>query len=444
MKDKISTITDAIEDKIIGYRRDFHRYAETGWTEFRTSSLVARRLSDLGYDVMLGKEVIKEEDRMGLPDDNLLEDNYQRAIKQGGDEHFLKSVRNGFTGVIGILKNGDGPVIGLRFDMDALDIQEDLTDKHRPFREGFASVNENVMHACGHDGHTAAGLGIAEVLMKLKNDIKGTVKLIFQPAEEGVMGAKSMIAAGIVDDVNYLLGHHVMSGWKIGEIIPGMGYYSATQKFDTIIKGKPSHAGGRPEEGNNALLAASTAVLNLYSIPRHSEGYTRINVGKLTAGTGRNVICPDAHLLIETRGETTELNDYMYEKAIKILKSSANMYNCNLEIKEMGGAQNANSDEELAKRVEKIANEIGGFLFFPSRKGGGSEDITYMMKRVQDNGGLATNIGIGADLNGISINDINRREEVLGAHTSFFDFDERAITISMKLLPLVVFDIMKE
>jgi len=444
MKDKINTIADAIEDKIIDYRRDFHRYAETGWTEFRTSSLVARKLSDLGYEVMTGEEVIKEEDRMGLPDDELLEENYQRAIKQGGDEQFLKSVRNGFTGVVGILKNGEGPVIGLRFDMDALDIQENLSDKHRPYRKGFASVNENVMHACGHDGHTATGLGIAEIFMKLKSDIKGTVKLIFQPAEEGVMGAKSMVAAGMVDDVNYLLGHHVMSGGRLGEIIPGMGYYSATQKFDAIIKGKPSHAGGRPEEGNNALLAASTAVLNLYAIPRHSEGYTRINVGKLTAGTGRNVICADAHLLVETRGETTELDEHMYEKAIKVLNSSAVMYDCNIEIKKMGGAQNANSDTVLANRVEKIATEIGGFSFFPSRKGGGSEDITYMMKCVQDNGGLAVNIGIGADLNGISINDTNRREEVLGAHTSFFDFDERALKIAVKLLTLMVFDIMKE
>ena len=129
--------------------------------------------------------------------------NWQRAKEQGGDEHFLESVKGGFTGVVGIVKNGEGPVIGLRFDMDALDIQEDLTDNHRPFREGFASVNGNVMHACGHDGHTAAGLGIAEILMKLKKEIKGTIKLIFQPAEEGVMGAKSMVTAGVVDDVDY-------------------------------------------------------------------------------------------------------------------------------------------------------------------------------------------------------------------------------------------------
>ena len=443
MIEKVNSILKEIEDKIIGYRRDFHRYAESGWTEFRTASLVARRLTDLGYEVMIGKEVMKDEDRMGLPDEETLEKNFLRAKEQGGDEHFLESVKNGFTGVVGILKNGIGPVIGLRFDIDALDIQEDLTDNHKPYREGFASVNKNVMHACGHDGHTAAGLGIAEVLMKLKNEIKGTVKLIFQPAEEGVMGAKSMVTAGVLDNVDYLLGHHVMSGWKLGEIIPGMGNYAATQKFDVTFKGKPAHAGGSPEEGNNALLAASTAVLNLYAIPRHSEGYTRINVGKLNAGTGRNVICSDAHLLIETRGETTELNDYMYEKALTVLKASAQMYDCKLEIKEMGGAQNANSDIELSNRIEKVANKISGFTFFPSRKGGGSEDITYMMKRVQDNGGLAANVGIGADLNGISINDKNR-DAVLGAHTSVFDFDEKAITVAIRLLTLIVFDIMKE
>ena len=443
MIEKVNNIINEIEEKIIGYRRDFHRYAESGWTEFRTASLVARKLTDLGFEVKIGGEVIKEEDRMGLPDEEILEKNWQRAKEQGGDEQFLKSFKNGFTGVVGILKNGIGPVIGLRFDMDALDIQEDLTDNHKPYREGFASVNENVMHACGHDGHTAAGLGIAEVLMKLKIEIKGTVKLIFQPAEEGVMGAKSMVTAGVVDDVDYLLGHHVMSGWKLGEIIPGMGNYAATQKFDATFTGKPAHAGGSPEGGNNALLAASTAVLNLYAIPRHSDGYTRINVGKLNSGTGRNVICSDAHLLIETRGETTELNEYMYEKVVNILETSAKMYNCKLEIKEMGGAQNANSDIELVKRVEKVANEIGGFTFFPSRKGGGSEDITYMIKRVQENGGLAANVGIGADLNGISIND-TKRDAVLGAHTSVFDFDENAIKIAMRLLTLTVFDILKE
>ncbi|MFC2093808.1 amidohydrolase, partial [Bacteroidota bacterium] len=424
-------------------RRDFHQYAESGWTEFRTASLVARRLIDLGYEVMIGKEVMKDEDRMGLPDEETLAKKLQRAKEQGGDEHFLESVKNGFTGVVGITKNGDGPVIGLRFDMDALDIQENLTDNHRPYREGFASVNGNVMHACGHDGHTAAGLGIAEILMTLKNEIKGTVKLLFQPAEEGVMGAKSMVMAGVVDDVDFLLGHHVMSGWKLGEIISGMGNYAATQKFDAMFTGKPAHAGGSPEKGNNALLAASTAILNLYAIPRHSEGYTRINVGKLNAGTGRNVICSDAHLLIETRGEIIELNDYMYEKALTVLKASAEMYDCKLEIKEMGGAQNANSDIELSKRIEKVANKISGFTFFPSRKGGGSEDITYMMKRVQENGGLAANVGIGADLNGISINDKNH-DAVLGAHTSVFDFDEKAIPIAMKLLSMVIFDIMKD
>ena len=443
MIEKVNSILKEIEDKIIGYRRDFHRYAESGWTEFRTASLVARRLTDLGYEVMIGKEVMKDEDRMGLPDEESLEKNWQRAKEQGGDIHFLDSVKNGFTGVVSILKNGEGPVIGLRFDMDALDIQEDLTDNHRPYHKGFASVNGNVMHACGHDGHTATGLGIAEILMTIKNEIKGTVKLIFQPAEEGVMGAKSMVTAGVVDDIDFLLGHHVMSGWKLGEIIPGMGNYAATQKFDVTFTGKPAHAGGSPEKGNNAMLSASTAVLNLYAIPRHSQGYTRINVGKLNAGTGRNVICSEAHLLIETRGETTELNDYMYEKALTVLKASAKMYDCKLEIKEMGGAQNANSDTELAKRVEKVANEIGGFAFFPSRKGGGSEDITYMMKRVQENDGLATNVGIGADLNGISTNDKNR-DAVLGAHTSVFDFDEKAIPIAMKLLSLVIYDIMKE
>ena len=431
---KIERIAEEIEPKIIGYRRDFHHYAESGWVEFRTASLVARRLTDLGYEVRLGKEVIHDKDRMGLPAPEVLEANWRRAQEQGGDPAFLPALRGGFTGVVGVMRNGDGPTIGLRFDMDALDIQENLSDVHRPFREGFASVNTDMMHACGHDAHTAAGLGIAEILAGLKHDLNGTVKLIFQPAEEGVRGAKSVVGAGVLDDVEYLLGHHVMSGAAVGEIMPGLGGYTATRKFDAIFTGKPAHAGGSPQEGVNALQAAATAVLNLYAIPRNGRGATRVNVGKLTAGTGRNVIPAHAHLLIETRGVTSSLSDYMFEKATKVLEGAAAMYGCELEIRPMGGAEAGESDETLAERVRQVAESLEGFTCFPSRRGGGSEDITYMMTRVREHGGVATNIGMGASLNGISLQDEEDRENALAAHTAEFDIDERELKAAMVLL----------
>ncbi|OQA20073.1 MAG: Indole-3-acetyl-aspartic acid hydrolase [bacterium ADurb.Bin363] len=438
MIDKINKITERIESKIISYRRDFHRYPETGWSEFRTASLVAKRLKDLGYTVKAGREVLKEEDMMGLPSEEELEINWKRALTQGGDPFFMEALKGGFTGVVGILENGSGPVVAMRFDMDALDLAESESTDHRPTREGFASINKGVMHACGHDTHTAAGLGIAEILMELKEHIHGKVKLIFQPAEEGVRGAKAMVTAGVLDDVNFLLGHHISSKWKKGEISPGMGGYFATQKFDAIFKGQAAHAGAKPEEGKNALLSAATAVLNLYAIPEHSKGATRINVGKLTAGTGRNIICDRAHLLIETRGENDRVSDYVFKKAIEILNASAMMYDCRLEIKPMGSARSRESDKELAERVEKIAKEIGAFSFVTQKSEGGCEDITYMMAMVQQNGGLATNIGIGANLS-----EAIGKEVILRGHTPEFDIDEGSFKYTLKLLTAVAMDIFK-
>jgi aminobenzoyl-glutamate utilization protein A len=427
---RVRDIADEIEEKIIGYRRDFHQYAETGWCEFRTASLVARRLADLGYEVQIGREVIKEDDRTGLPELLILEECWHRASQEGGDPAYLEAVHGGFTGVVGVLRNGPGPTVGLRFDMDALDLVESRSKDHRPVREGFVSVNEEASHGCGHDGHTAVGLGVAEVLMRSKVSVHGTVKLIFQPAEEGVRGARAMVGAGVLDDVDYVIGHHLYSCWDLGEINPGRGDYLATHKFDAFFTGAASHAGGKPQEGRNALLAAATAVLNLHAIPRHRDGVTRINVGRLEAGTGRNVIAARAHLVIETRGATTELDDYMVAYARRVLKAAAAMHGCELEIRAMGSAGSADSDVELMEAVEAVVEQMGNLTLRGAESGGGSEDFTYMMARVQKRGGKATNIGIGADLGG------------WGHHTAEFDFDERALRMAVELLSVTTLNIM--
>lgn len=343
---------------------------------------------------------------------------------------YLDAVRGGFTGVVGTLPRGKGPVVALRFDIDALGLVESQSDGHRPVREGFASVNERVMHACGHDGHTAVGLGVAEVLSELRDGLAGTVKLVFQPAEEGVRGARAMVGAGAVDEVDLLLGLHLFSGWELGELDPGRGGYLATSKFDATFTGTPAHAGGRPNEGKNALLAAATAVLTLHAIAGHRDGVTRVNVGRLQAGSGRNVVPGSAHLEIETRGATTDVSDYVYGRAVEVLEGAAAMYGCHLALRVMGGAQCVTSDAELAGRVEEVASQMGGFSLRPPEEGGGSEDLTFMMRRVQENGGLATNIGLGADLGG------------WGHHTAEFDFDERALRLAVRLLALTTLELL--
>ncbi len=426
---RVDALVDQIRDRLVADRRDFHHYAETGWLEFRTASRIARRLAELGFDVAVGRDVIDADSRMGLPEPETLNAAWVRASEQGGDPEYLKAVQGGFTGVVGTLACGHGPTVAVRHDIDALDLEESSAPTHRPMREGFRSVYPGAAHACGHDGHAAIGLGLAEVLVGLRDCLSGTVKLIFQPAEEGVRGAKAMVAAGVVEGVDALLGLHLYSGWPTGRVVPGKGGFLATSKFDAYFTGAPAHAGGAPQLGRNAMLAAATAVLNLHAIPRHADGVTRINVGRLIAGQGRNVIAPTAYLAIETRGATSELNDYMVEASHRVLRASAAMYDCELDIRPMGEARSAVSDADLAERIGRLATELAGCDLHTSGSGSGSEDFTFMMHRVQQQGGLATSIGFGADLGGY------------GHHTAGFDFDEAALPLAVRLLALAIADL---
>ena len=142
------------------------------------------------------------------------------------------------------------------------------------------------MHGCGHDGHAAIGLGVAEVLMKIKDGLHGTVKLIFQPGEEGAKGACAIVAHGHLDDVDYFAGTHIAptGGPDDGDVTPGTWGSLATSKYDVYFEGQAAHAGGFPENGHSAIVAAANAVLNLTAIPRHSGGITRVNVDD----SGRN------------------------------------------------------------------------------------------------------------------------------------------------------------
>ncbi|MCL6572030.1 MAG: amidohydrolase, partial [Bacillus sp. (in: Bacteria)] len=198
-----------IEAKLIGYRRDFHSYPEPAWKEFRTSSIIIEKLLQLGYSVKMGAEVIAENEMMGVPSESELEHHMNLAISQGANPVLVEKMSGGLTGAVAELNCGDGPVIALRFDIDSNDIEEAKDELHRPYREGFSSKNQMAMHACGHDGHAAIGLGVAEILAGVKDKLKGTIRLIFQPGEEGVRGARAMVAAGVVDGVENIIGGHI-------------------------------------------------------------------------------------------------------------------------------------------------------------------------------------------------------------------------------------------
>ena len=424
LQQDIFAIADTLQETTVKRRRDLHRHPEAAWTEFRTASLVAETLTKLGYEVHVGAEAIDESAMMGVPQAAALKEHQSRAISQGADAAWVEKMAGGKTGVIGILRCAKpGPVVGLRFDMDANDAVETADAKHRPNQEGFSSCNKGAMHACGHDGHTSVGLAVAEILMQLKDKLAGTVKLFFQPAEEGVRGAKAMVETGLVDDVDYMLGAHF--GFKTkrtGQFACNVTGFLATSKYDARFTGVPAHAGAAPETGKNALLAAACAALNLHAIARHSDGVSRINVGILNAGSGRNVIPASAVLKLETRGATSKINRYMADEAARILKAAAAMYDVELEISEMGGAAGGNNSPELADKLSRIAGELGIFAeIVPHSDFGASEDFSYFMERVQQRGGQAAYMMVGANL-------------AAGHHDSYFDFDEKALDLATKAI----------
>ncbi|MCX7788898.1 MAG: amidohydrolase [Spirochaetes bacterium] len=418
------TLLRSVEGKVIEYRRDIHKHAESGWMEFYTASLVARELEKLGIEVRIGQDVVDPSSRMGVPDSNTLEKAYQRALREGADPKYLERMKGGFTGVVGIIGKRQGPTLGFRFDMDAVEIGECLKEEHLPTKLGFASIHPEAMHACGHDGHTAIGLGLANVLWALKDQLEGRVILLFQPAEEGARGAKAMMAAGVVDTVDFLFGIHIgVKATSNGEFYCGSDGFLATSKLDAHFQGHSVHAGLAPQDGRNALLAAATAVLNLHAIPRHGEGETRINVGRLVAGSGRNVIPADAYLAFETRGKTGEIDRYMREYAERILYHAASMHEVECKIQRMGEGVDATSDEELVDMVFTLAQKHKIFTHLKRKVTdfGGSEDFTHLMRQVQSKGGKTTYFMLGSNLSG-------------NHHTKTFDFDESCLIKGVEIL----------
>ncbi|MHC1759025.1 MAG: amidohydrolase [Negativicutes bacterium] len=434
MDNQIIKAAEALKAKTIARRRDLHKHAEVAWTEFRTAAFVAQTLTDLGYEVSTGADVHEESAMMGVPSKVELEKHMQRAIEQGADKAWVEKMAGGKTGVVGVMKfNKPGPTVALRVDMDANDLTEAAVEKHRPFKEGFASINKNAMHACGHDGHTSVGLAVAEVLAGIKDQLAGTIKLIFQPAEEGVRGAKAMMVKGVVDDVNYIVGMHLgVNLRKTGQVACMTEGFLATTKLDATFTGVPAHAGAAPETGKNAILAACTATLNLHAISRHSQGASRVNVGVIQGGSGRNVIPANAVIKVETRGAVSDINEYVYAEAVRIIEAAAAMQGCTVSMELMGGAAGCGNDPELVARIRKVA-ERQKLLpeILPAGNIGGSEDCTYFMERVQQKGGQAAFVMVGTEL-------------AAGHHDSFFDFNEEAFVPAIALMSGAAADLLTQ
>ena len=412
------TLRTEREERLVSLRRDLHRHPEPAWREFYTTARILEEVERIGVDELhLGPEALAGE-RHGVPAKSTLAEWRERALEAGADPDVVEQLEDGQTGAVAVLRRGDGPVVGVRVDIDGLPRTESDAPDHRPAAEGFRSENDGAMHACGHDAHAAIGVGVLETVAE--RDFRGTLKLFFQPAEEMVAGGEPMADSGHLDDVEHLLALHVGLDHPTGEVVAGIGGFLAVEHFHAEFEGESAHAGAKPNDGRNAVQAAATAIGNLYAIPRHEDGATRVNAGVVAGGTATNIIPETARIDGEIRGETTDLREYTREHAHRVLRSAAEMHDCSVTVGESATAPSAESDTELATTVASVAERVPGVdSVLDTDDLGGSEDATYLMRRVQNQGGKAAYVGVGTDHPG-------------GHHSATFDVDEESIRIGVE------------
>lgn len=416
----------ALQEDAVALRREFHRYPEWALGEYRTASRIVEILRKYGFQVEYGPAVMDPSALVSLPSQEQTEGWMKRALEEGADPETVEAMKGGLTGVVGTLQGSrPGKTVAFRFDIDCNALDEATAD-HRPAEEGFASCHARSMHACGHDGHVAIGLTLARLLAENKDCLCGTVKLIFQPAEEGVRGASAMVAAGVADDVDFFFGGHIgINQTESHTLAASSGNFLAVRKYEGIFHGKSSHAGLAPQEGRNALLAAAHATLALHAIPRHSDGATRINVGVFTAGGSINAVPDRARIAFEVRGQTSEIKDHLCTEAERILRASADLQGVSVEIRTLGEGESFDADPVFAEEVEKIAEKTGIYRRVDRyRPMGASEDCTLFLRRVTELGGKASYLMFGADLKAVH-------------HNPKFDFDESVLAESAAFLAVL-------
>ncbi len=295
--DIIAQNASKIETKVIAWRHDIHQNPELGNREFRTAELVAKHLKSLGIETQ---------------------------------------TKVGITGVVGILK-GDkpGPVIAIRADMDALPVEE---KNNLPFASKVKTVyngkETNVMHACGHDGHVAILMGVAEVLAGMKKELRGTVKFIFQPAEEGAPegeegGADLMVKAGVLENpkVDVIFGLHIDAQTEVGKILyRPAGFLAGAADFKISVKGKPSH-GAEPWSSVDPIVVSSQIVNNLQTIVSRNLNLTEnaavVTIGSIHGGNRSNIISEKVEMLGTIRTLSNEDESMIFERMRQIVEKTA-------------------------------------------------------------------------------------------------------------------------
>jgi len=334
MQPELEAEINDIESKVIEWRRDFHENPELSNREFKTAEKIAKHLKSLGLEVQTG--VAK-------------------------------------TGVVGILK-GDNPgkVVALRADIDALPVTErnELSYKSEVTTE-FLGTNTGVMHACGHDTHTAILMGVAEVLSKNKDKINGTIKFIFQPAEEGPPpgekgGASVMIEEGVLKnpDVNAIFGLHINSGTPVGTIrYKPEGTMAAVERFVINVKGKQTH-GSAPWSGTDPILISAKIIDGLQTIiSRDSklvDGAAVITVGKITSGVRFNIIPESAELIGTIRTLDADMKATILKRMGEMVPKIAEAYGGTATVEFQNNTAITYNDPDLTNKMLPTLQNIAG------------------------------------------------------------------------------------
>jgi len=406
--------------ELIKLRRMFHQNPEIGFTEFWTTARICEYLEPLHCQLLYGdklKAALLEPDLLAARQNQLA---YKVAAEKCISDPWIEKLQ-GITGLVAIIKGKKpGPKFGFRVDIDGLPIVESTENAHLPYREGFASSN-GFMHACGHDGHMAIGMGLATRLAAAADKLSGEYYLLFQPAEEMIMGGKIFSTLNFIKDLNYFIPVHI--GLKSErKIICGLSFL-ADKRYHVSFTGNSAHSAAFPEKGKNALLAACQAVTGLYGISRHSDGYSRINIGCFQSDNAVNIISDKVEFDLDLRGQFNNINEYLATQAENIIIGASKMQDVQCSIKVVTEGEAADNSPALMSQIRKACLDIG----IPEKDImdhyliSASEDACIIMNKVAKNGGLATYVCIGCPTYG-------------GHHNEKFDFDEDVLLTGVKIL----------
>ncbi|MGX1930006.1 amidohydrolase [Flagellimonas sp. 2504JD4-2] len=392
----------AVENKVIEWRRDIHQNPELSNREFKTAEKIAKHLKSLGIEV------------------------------QTGIAH---------TGVIGLLKgNQPGKVVALRADIDALPVTERNDLPYRSeVKSTFLGKEVGVMHACGHDTHTAILMGVAEVLTKNKDKIKGTVKFIFQPAEEGPPpgeegGALLMVKEGVLSnpDVDAIFGLHINSQTPIGTIKykPG-GSMAAAQRFVINVKGKQTH-GSQPWGGVDPILISAKVVDGLQTIISRETELTNeaavISVGKITSGVRFNIIPESAEMIGTIRTLDYDMQKHINKRMEEMVPAIAKAYGGEATIDIKSSTSITFNDLELTPKMVPTLERVAGKENVVVHKAiTGAEDFSYFQEKVP---------GLYFFLGGMTPGNT----ESFPHHTPDFKIDDSGLLLGVKAMTELTID----